>query len=73
MTGICTGVTQTTQEKSSKICYIVYITDYENEREIKFTMDEPYCYVNELDRVVVVHGIFSKHVMRVKGLKVKTR
>ena len=73
MTGICTGVTQTTQGKSSRICYIVYVTDYENEREMKFTIYEPYCCVNELDRVVVVHGIFSKHVMRVQGLKVNAR
>lgn len=73
MTGICTGVTQTTQGRSSRICYIVYVTDYENKREIKFTIYEPYCCVNELDRVVVVHGIFSKHVMRVQGLKVNAR
>lgn len=73
ITGICTGVTQTTQEKSSKICYIVYVTDYENEREIKFTINEPVCCVSELDRVVVIHGVFSKHVMRVQGLKIKTQ
>ena len=40
---------------------------------MKFTIYEPYCCVNELDRVVVVHGIFSKHVMRVQGLKVNAR
>ena len=73
MTGICTGVTQTTRGRSLRICYIVYVTDYENKREIKFTLYEPYCYVNELDRVVVVHGVFSKHVMRVQGLKVDAK
>lgn len=66
--GICTGIIDVTSSKSRIPVYKVYITNYETEEEITFRVRN-YCYIQERDEVVVVHGIISKRVIEVQGVR----
>lgn len=66
--GICTGIIDVTSSKSIIPVYKVYITNYETEEEITFRVRN-YCYVQERDEVVVVHGIISKRAIEVQGVR----
>ena len=67
-TGICTGIIDVTSSKSRIPVYKVYITNYETEEEITFKVRN-YCYIQERDEVVVVHGAISKRVIEVQGVR----
>ncbi|MGJ0841820.1 hypothetical protein [Clostridium tertium] len=66
--GICTGVVETTKGSTKIPVYRIYITDYENEYEIAFSVRD-YCYIAERDEVVVVHSIITKRVIEVQGIR----
>ena len=66
--GICTGIIDVTSSKSRIPVYKVYITNYETEEEITFRVRN-YCHIQERDEVVVVHGIISKRVIEVQGIR----
>lgn len=66
--GICTGIIDVTSSKSRIPVYKVYITNYETEEEITFKVRN-YCYIQERDEVVVVHGAISKRVIEVQGVR----
>lgn len=66
--GICTGIIDVTSSKSKIPVYKVYITNYETEEEITFKVRN-YCYIQERDEVVVVHGVISKRVIEVQGVR----
>jgi hypothetical protein len=66
LTGICTKYIYTPQSKGRDY-YYVYITDFENKREIRFKCyEELNLYVGQ--DVKIVHGIFSKMVISVNGI-----
>ncbi|WP_195624490.1 hypothetical protein [Clostridium tertium] len=64
--GICTG--ETTKGSTKIPVYRIYITDYENEYEIAFSVRD-YCYIAERDEVVVVHSMITKRVIEVQGIR----
>ncbi|MCR1950886.1 hypothetical protein NSA50_07405 [Clostridium sp. DSM 100503] len=66
--GICTGVVETTKGSTKIPVYRIYITDYENEYEISFSVRD-YCYIAERDEVVVVHSMITKRVIEVQGIR----
>ncbi|MDV4151097.1 hypothetical protein R0131_09625 [Clostridium sp. AL.422] len=66
--GICTGIIDVTSSKSRIPVYKVYITNYKLEEEITFKVRN-YCYIQERDEVVVVHGAISKRVIEVQGVR----
>lgn len=66
--GICTGIIDVTSSKSKIPVYKVFITNYETEEEITFKVRN-YCYIQERDEVVVVHGMISKRVIEVQGVR----
>lgn len=66
--GICTGIIDVTSSKSRIPVYKVYITNYEEEKEITFRVRN-YCYIQERDEVVVVYGAISKRVIEVQGVR----
>ncbi|MGG7142740.1 hypothetical protein ACQPVP_04675 [Clostridium nigeriense] len=66
--GICTGIIDITSSKSNIPVYKVFITNYETEEEITFKVRN-YCYIQERDEVVVVHGVISKRVIEVQGVR----
>ncbi|EEH97292.1 hypothetical protein PMY38_08995 [Clostridium tertium] len=66
--GICTGVVETTKGSTKIPVYRIYITDYENEYEIAFSVRD-YCYIAERDEVVVVHSMITKRVIEVQGIR----
>lgn len=66
--GICTGIIDITSSKSNIQVYKVFITNYETEEEITFKVRN-YCYIQERDEVVVVHGMISKRVIEVQGVR----
>lgn len=66
--GICTGVVETTKGSTKIPVYKIYITDYENEYEIAFSVRD-YCYIAERDEVVVVHSMITKRVIEVQGIR----
>lgn len=66
--GICTGIIDITSSKSNIPVYKVFITNYETEEEITFKVRN-YCYIQERDEVVVVHGMISKRVIEVQGVR----
>lgn len=72
LSGICTGITEHHGKSSSSIYHKVYITDYEREREITFFVDGP-LFIDEGSNITVVHGIFSKRVLYVEGLRLNIR
>lgn len=63
--GICTGVVRKENSKSRRIYYEVYVSDFEKKRELVIKQYD-YCYIRDLDRVIVTHGCFSKRVMDIK-------
>lgn len=63
--GICTGVLMKQKLKGPRrIYYEVYVTDFSNKREIKFTVFD-YCNYNEQDVIKIIHGGLSKIVINV--------
>lgn len=66
--GICTGVVETTKGSTKIPVYRIYITDYENEYEIAFSVRD-YCYIAERDELVVVHSMITKRVIEVQGIR----
>ncbi len=66
--GICTGIIDITSSKSRVPVYKIFITNYETEEEITFKVRN-YCYIQERDEVVVVHGMISKRVIEVQGVR----
>lgn len=84
MNGICTGVKEFEDDRhrnnsgggititvgdGRRYYWRVYITDFENKREITYrTYSCP--LISEGDEVKAVHGIFSKSVISVNGIKV---
>lgn len=66
--GICTGIIDITSSKSKIPVYKIFITNYETEEEITFKVKN-YCYIHERDEVVVVHGVISKRVIEVQGIR----
>lgn len=67
-TGLCTGVVEKSRSKSNRVYYEVYVTDYENNNEVVFKVDE-YCYIKERDTVTIIHGAISKKVIKVEGMR----
>ena len=63
--GICTGVVMKMGSRRSRGYHEVYVTDFLNKREIKFRVYD-YCNYNENDVVKVIHGGFSKRVLKAK-------
>lgn len=66
--GICTGIVETTKGSTKIPVYKIYITDYENEYEIAFSVRD-YCYIAERDEVVVVHSMITKRVIEIQGIR----
>lgn len=66
--GICTGVVETTKGSTKIPVYKIYITDYENEYEIAFSVRD-YFYIAERDEVVVVHSMITKRVIEIQGIR----
>ncbi|MBE6053228.1 MAG: hypothetical protein E7212_04810 [Clostridium sartagoforme] len=66
--GICTGILDVTSSKSRIPVYKVYVTNYETEEELTFKVRN-YCYIEERDEVVVIHGVISKRVIEVQGVR----
>lgn len=83
LTGQCTGIEEfedhdnhnrgggiTISFRKSRYYWKVYITDFENKREIVYkTYSCP--IISEGDEVKVIHGIFSKEVIIVNGIKIR--
>ncbi|WP_308780868.1 hypothetical protein [uncultured Clostridium sp.] len=67
ITGICTGITEQYNKHNTHKYYKIYVTDYENKRELTFLANEP-VFINENSYMTVVHGMFSKRVLYVEGL-----
>ncbi|MEG0611986.1 MAG: hypothetical protein RR486_05715 [Clostridium sp.] len=72
LTGLCTAITQHTYSRSSQVYYKLYITDFQKEREITFCVDN-HPYIEEGSEITVIHGIFSKKVIYIKGLNISIR
>lgn len=70
ITGICTGVVKQPRRSGNMSDYIVYVTDYERNHEIRFRVRD-YCSVSEMQNVTVVHGVFSKRVLYVKHIELE--
>lgn len=66
--GICTGIVEATKGSTKVPVYKIYITDYENEYEIAFSVRD-YCYIAERDEVVVVHSMITKRVIEIQGIR----
>lgn len=66
--GICTGIVETTKGSTKIPIYKIYVTDYENEYEIVFSVRD-YCYIAERDEVVVVHSMITKRVIEIQGIR----
>lgn len=66
--GICTGIVEATKGSTKVQVYKIYITDYENEYEIAFSVRD-YCYIAERDEVVVVHSMITKRVIEIQGIR----
>lgn len=67
--GICTGITIPTEPNRSTSHWSVYITDFDNKRELVYkSYKRPLIYEN--DEVKIVHGIFSKRVITVNGFRI---
>ena len=66
--GECTGVVMKERSKSRRVYYEIYVTDYENERELKFK-EEDYTYCKEGEIIKVIHGGFSKKVIEHKTMR----
>lgn len=73
MTGICTGILSYSRDKGRGPYYKVYLTDYKNEREIVFQVEGENYAFSECDRITVVHGIFSKTVKYVEGIRLNIK
>ena len=65
--GICTGIVETTHGKnSSRPLFKVYVTNYERKEEITFKVLD-YCYLSEMENVVILHSAITKRVIKVQG------
>ena len=66
LTGVCTGIIAGGTE-FNYTRFTVYVTDFNNKREIKFSVKANYLPITEGEVITVVHGVFSKRVIYVKG------
>lgn len=65
--GTCTGIVETTHgENSSRPLFKVYVTNYERKEEISFKVLD-YCYLSEMENVVILHSAITKRVIKVQG------
>ncbi|VYT89371.1 hypothetical protein [Clostridium tertium] len=65
--GICTGIVETTHGKNSRRpLFKVYVTNYEKKEEITFKVLD-YCYISEMENVVIIHSSITKRVIKVQG------
>lgn len=64
--GVCTGVYE--HRTRSTTYYKITITDYENKKEINVKTKEAY-YIESMDRLSVVHGVFSKQLISINNIK----
>ena len=63
--GVCTGVYENKIRNS--INYIIHVTDYKRKRELSIKMKETYG-IDDLDAVIVSHGVITKNVITVNGI-----
>lgn len=63
--GICTGVVMKSGRRGRRNYYEVFVTDFENKRELKFRVYD-YCNYNENDVLQLIHGGLSKKVIATK-------
>lgn len=83
MVGVCTGVKEFQESSrrgrgsgvtitmgSRRTYWKVYITDFENKREIVYKTYR-YPFIEDGDQVNVIHGIFSKEVISANGNKIE--
>ncbi|WP_194190692.1 hypothetical protein [Clostridium chrysemydis] len=68
LSGVCTGIERFTDKGSDY--YVIYVTDYTHKREIKYRCSN-IPYFSLYDKVTLIHGIFSKHVVKANGLKIR--
>ena len=65
--GICTGIVETTHGRNSnRPLFTVYVTNYERKEEITFKVLD-YCYLSEMENVVILHSAITKRVIKVQG------
>lgn len=65
--GICTGIVETMHGKhSNRPLFTVYITNYEIKEKITFKVLD-YCYISEMENVVILHSAITKRVIKVQG------
>lgn len=65
--GICTGIVETTHGRNrNRPLFTVYVTNYERKEEITFKVLD-YCYLSEMENVVVLHSAITKRVIKVQG------
>lgn len=66
--GICTGVVEKKEGRGSgRVYYVVYVTDFSNKREFRFKVYD-YCNYKNQDNIRLVHGGFSKKIIRSKRM-----
>lgn len=83
MTGVCTGIKEFEESNRSSnedginislgsrsTYWRIYITDFENKREIVYKTHN-YPLIADGDEVIVIHGILSKEVILVNGIIVE--
>ena len=66
LTGVCSGIA-TVETEYQFTRFTVYATGFNNKREIKFFVKANYLSITEGEVITVVHGVFSKRVIYVKG------
>ncbi len=64
--GICTSITER-RSKGNYITYDIVVTNSEHKTEMKFNIKEIF-NISEMDRVEVVHGIFSKRCIMINNV-----
>jgi hypothetical protein len=64
--GICTGVTESQESRNGSQYWTVYVTDFENKREIAYRTYN-YPFISRGEEAKVVHGMFSKRVVLING------
>lgn len=66
--GVCTGVLEVSKRNTRNYQNII-VTDYKNKREIKIGLESKFL-ITEKDKLIVVHGIFSKRLVSINSINV---
>lgn len=70
--GVVTDIEEKTIRRSNKIYYRIYVTDYENRREVIVDVDS-YPLIASGAELTVVHGMFSKKALYIKEINLDIR